>query len=385
MEEITNKETGPMFITSCPHVDNLTCCCSVPFDATPDIYFEAKEFFQNKGFDLLLKRTSPVGCRLRSKLAVRKGCFGLFRKGSHDVVEIPHCIVHHPSINQAVAYVKEAIGTAHLSSYDENSHSGDLRYIQCSTERQSGKVQVVFVLNSDENNALLIQIWRAFCEQLFQKSTLFHSFWLNFQPYKTNTIFGQQWLHIIGPEVLWQHIYNHDIAFGPSHFSQANVGLMEVLLGDLVGSIPQGANVVELYGGVGVIGLSLPEKVASCTIIEREKNTDYYFTLSKERLPESLRSKFSFHVSDANKAAAYSSHHDTIIVDPPRKGLDIRVRELVSSFTRIVYVSCNFRTLARDIELLEQQGFTIQEAKSYYFFPGTNHIELLVILEKQSG
>jgi tRNA/tmRNA/rRNA uracil-C5-methylase (TrmA/RlmC/RlmD family) len=231
----------------------------------------------------------------------------------------------------------------------------------------------------------LIEEWRNFCAQLFERHQLFHSFWLNFQPNKTNTIFGEKWLHINGPEILWQYIYGVDIAFGPSHFAQANLAMMEKLLGDLVGYIPPHIKVVELYGGVGVIGLSLREKVDSCIIVEREESAAFYFHKSQERLSEEAQKKFSFHTCDAREALAYISHHDTVIVDPPRKGLSRPVIDLISPFDRLFYVSCNFETLARDAEQLQARGFMIKQAKSYYFFPGTNHIELLVHFEKKSG
>src|SRR5262249_43932800 len=152
---------------------------------------------------------------------------GLFEKGSHLVLSIPNCQVHHPRINQAIAKFLEAFTQSGLTAYDEASHRGDLRYVQCVVERQSLKVQLTLVINR-QKDALHALKWRHFAQDLYD-SSFWHSIWLNFHDTRTNAIFGRYWEKVIGQEVIWEEIAGNNFAFGPSHFGQANLKMYEEL------------------------------------------------------------------------------------------------------------------------------------------------------------
>src|SRR5690349_5587662 len=122
----------------CDHFLHCSGCSYEQLEQTPAIFEEAKSFFETE-YDILLslKKASPCAWRTRAKLAVRKGpVIGLFEKNSHQVSAIPRCLVHHPAINEAVKQVLQWP----FSGYDEASHTGDLRYIQCTVERATNLV-----------------------------------------------------------------------------------------------------------------------------------------------------------------------------------------------------------------------------------------------------
>ena len=364
---------------------SITCqyfpyCSGCQEEATknPPVFQEAAGFFKKVGISLFLEKQDWRGWRVRSKLAVRNHLIGLFKKASHEVIEIPNCPLHHTRLNIAQNFFRTQFLASGLSGYNEERHVGDLRYLQFVVERGSGQVQLTLVLNKSEDS---LDGWKKFCHTLFSSPQQpFHSIWINLQSQKGNTIFGQNWIHLYGPKYIWERVGERQIPFLPSHFGQANLDLFEVLLKDLKTLIKPKSRVCELYAGVGVISFNIVDTASHCLVTEREKEAQNGFTEAYERLPYPLQKKIEFRVSDAKEAAALLDLYDTIIVDPPRKGLEEKVIDEIcknKSIHNLIYVSCNFSSFEKNTVSLLQQGWRIDFAKSYLFFPGSDQIEVL--------
>lgn len=359
--------------TKCPHF-GTSCCADCPLTSIPDIFQEAQLLFPN----VTLETGSPIHFRTRAKLAVRQEGIGLFKKGTHTVVETPNCLAHHPKINEAVSLLKNLLLKSPFKPYSESTHTGDLRYIQCVVERKSQTVQLSLVI---ANKARLSE-WIEWCKTSLQLS-LFHSVFVNVQKEQTNTIFSEEWHQVFGPECIWETIAGVEIPFGPSHFGQGNLEMFERLLLDLRAEVRED-NILETYAGVGVIGLSLVSKCASITLSEREKSAERYFKMAQAKLPAALQSNISFITASSEESIALLEKADGVIVDPPRKGLPESFIKafIAASSKRLYYISCHFPSLARDTDILLKAGFQVVFARSYLFFPGTNHIETLIIFER---
>ena len=158
------------------------------------------------------------------------------------------------------------------------------------------------------------------------------------------------------------------------------------MIEDISSHVPPYTHVVEFYAGMGVIGLTLAKKCASVIISEREKSAEYYFLKAKERLAYPVQKKAHFFTGSAEEQAELFENADTCIVDPPRKGLDKTfLQELCQSpnVKQIIYVSCGFDSFTRDCtQILSTSSFKLVSAKSYLFFPGTNHIEILAVFAR---
>lgn len=381
-----------MFHILCTHFDECSGCQYKATLPPPEIYERAKTFFHTIGSPLELIQGDARHWRARAKLAVRKNgkdlLIGLYKEGTHDVVAIPFCRVHHPSINEAIERFKQAFSHTCLTVYNEHTGQGDLRYLQCIVERRTKKVSLGLVVNFSKNNAEKIKVWTEFFRQLQDngKNTFWHSFWLNCNEAKTNAIFSQEWLHVLGSECLWEKICGIEIPYGPSHFGQANLELFERVIEDIHVHVPLQSNVIEFYAGMGVIGLTLAEKCASVIISEREKSAEHYFLQAKERLAYPVQKKVHFLTGAAEKQAELIEEADICVVDPPRKGLDQAFLQTLcqsSNVKEIIYVSCNFDSFARDCtQILSTSGMKLVSAKSYLFFPGTNHIEILAVFAR---
>ena len=165
--------------------------------------------------------------RRRSRLAVRGRVhspkIGLFAPGSHDVIDIPQCGVHHPAINRTVAAVKRALRETATACYQEDRHSGLVRYLQCVVERGSDRVQLVAVCNASSAKTFIraaLRIQELLGDEL-------HSLWWNGNTGRTNTILGVQWKHLAGETAVRENIGGVEVHFPPGALGQENLDLAD--------------------------------------------------------------------------------------------------------------------------------------------------------------
>ncbi len=359
---------------NCTHFPKCSGCTQNSCEKPPELYMRAKSFFD---IPLEYQQGRIIGWRIRAKLAVRGNAIGLFEKGTHEVLDIPHCRVHHPQINKAAKLLKEQ----KLIPYDERSHKGDLRYIQCIVERSTGRVQLSLVLNMQEINPY----WHNLIEQLYD-SSFWHSIWVNFNTLPTNTIFGKTWQKIRGDDPIWEDIAGCKIAFGPSHFGQANLEMYEQLILDLREKLLPDQIVAELYAGIGSIGICMAEICKEVRLVEVEPHAKSYFELAKDKLPHSEQNKLSYLTAKAEECLTLVEGAGVCIVDPPRKGLGNAIIQKIFSIPglkQVAYISCDYTSLEKDLAFIKQAfpNWVQSFAKSYLFFPGTDQIETLVILK----
>ena len=174
--------------------------------------------------------------------------------------------------------------------------------------------------------------------------------------------------------------------FHPLHFRQANLPLFSRLLEDLEKNIPHETHIVDLFGGMGAIGLSLCHKAKKVDCVEIDPSAESSFHEAKKRLPHSLQSLVSFHCLSCNASEIETllQQAETLIVDPPRKGLSHTLMNHISKSpaSTLAYISCCVDTLLHNLPVLIAQGWKPVFAKAYQFFPRTNHIETLVVLRR---
>ena len=198
-----------------------------------------------------------LGYRHRARLAVRGRAnspkLGIFQEGSHRIVDIPRCRVHHPVINRVAAAVRRALRETATPPYAERPHRGALRSVQIVVERASQRAQVVLVGNASEP-APLEPLARAL-EPLLGNDL--HSLWWNGNPERTNVILGPHWQRLSGPEAVCERIGGVDVFFPPAAFGQNHLELADELVAQIHAWVGDDRRVLELYAGCGPIGLGL--------------------------------------------------------------------------------------------------------------------------------
>ncbi|GAX12257.1 methyltransferase-like protein 6 [Fistulifera solaris] len=346
---------------------------------------------KDDGFYKVVVPSKVQAWRTQAKLAVapksstwsKDGCqFGLFRQGTHTVLEIPDCAVHHPSINRAVHALVDATEKLGIAAYQETTREYGLRYVQFQVERVTGKICLTLIWNAETLKQTQPALSRLIKELEAKEPDLWHSFWCHCNDSTGNNIFSRnprRWHRIAGPEFIREPIPATDqgwLYFSPLTFRQGNLDGFDILAEDVARAIPGGSKVCELYAGVGVLGLtalsyhaneengssplpwircsdenpsnsrcfyravdSLPLNVSGRGVGQMQGDSDEKFLTLAElasmvesgKTPPtsqgSKREEPSYLVASAGQAlkAGQALGAQVLIVDPPRKGLEAEV------------------------------------------------------------
>ncbi len=400
----------------CEHFDSCPGCTIKSGLHEPPLMDEARSFFAERGVGLRAVGGDVHGWRTTAKLAVRASesgpSIGLFARGTHDVVRVPRCSVHHPAINAAVAAVdRELRSFGELSAFDEAAHRGTLRYLQATVERCTGRVQLTLVANAegpDDDPALRqfgLRLWAMHGGGSSDGSgtyrpsgdAMLHSVWLNCNPSRKNNIFSFEsgaWHLVAGEAELRESMASGaQLVFNPYVFRQANLEGFDKIVAAIRDALPSGARLVEWYAGAGALGLSVAPRCewVRCSDVIPPHET---FESSRALLPRRVRERIKYAVGSSAELINDASGADVALVDPPRKGLDPRLlsalaepasaRGPCSGLRMLVYVSCGFPALRRDADALLKAGWRVRggQVEAHVLFPGSNHIETLAIFER---
>jgi 23S rRNA (uracil1939-C5)-methyltransferase len=328
----------------------------------------------------------PTAFRHRARLAVRGRArspkIGIFATGSHRVIDIPRCLVHHPLVNEIAAEARAAIRETGTPVYSDEVHLGLVRYLQVVVQRSPLLAQVVVVANAenpDSSRPLLAALGARLGERL-------HSLFWNGNPLRTNAILGEAWHRESGAEAVEERIGGARIFYTPGAFGQSHLELSNALVDAVHAAVPDGSRVVELYAGVGAIGLGLAHRVAELHVNEVAKESLRALTLGVAALDPVARARVHVVAGEASTATAPIEGADVVIVDPPRRGLDAGVLAALvrAPPRRLIYVACGLDTfLADELALEDSAGLRLTELSAYDMFPHTEHIETLAVFDRR--
>lgn len=335
--------------------------------------------------------TPGEGYRQRVKLSARGALgqvgLGIFEAGSHRLVAIPNCPVHHPSIQSLLPRLTEWLNEAKVAAYDEPRHRGILRAVQLAVEPKTRRIQVVLIVLADltrnlaEPQQLVSQLEPVISR--LKADGLVHSIWLNGQPEQTNTLVGENFFLLHGPRFIEDLSGDSRVFFPPGAFGQAHPELHARAVARIFESVPEGSRVTEYYAGVGSIGLGLLSRGDDVRFNEVGAG-------SLEGLREGVKllghqpEERIFHGRAGLHARLYGPG-DSVIVDPPRKGLDAELlqRFVLDPPARLIYLSCGLDSLLREAEQLEHAGLMrLKSLTGFSYFPFTRHVETLAIFER---
>jgi tRNA/tmRNA/rRNA uracil-C5-methylase (TrmA/RlmC/RlmD family) len=333
----------------------------------------------------------PVICgatsafRLRARLAIRgrQGApkIGLFQQGTHRVVPIPRCSVQHPLVNRVAAVVREALVAADVPIYAEATHRGLARYLQVVVERRSQTAQVVLVANSPTAEPLARCLDRI-REQLGGE---LHSLWFNSQCERSNAILGADFQNWCGPAAVIEHFGGAAIHYPPGAFGQNNLEVAERIVERVRALVPQDARVAEFYAGVGAIGLSLLSQLRELRLNEVSPSSLQGLASGMAALQPSDRDRIVVAPGPAGASCDLMTGADTVIADPPRKGLDAPLLERLAAAPpdRLIYVSCGLESfLAETAQLTSRGRLRLTDLAIYNLMPYTEHVETVARFER---
>ena len=307
---------------------------------------------------------------------------GFYQKGTHDLIPIDRCLIQPEIADQAKAAVLEWAKTYRIAPYDESNHKGLLRHIFVRFGAATGELLVCMVVNGEKlpREAELI-------DHLRQKLPQLRSLALNCNTRKGNAILGEK------TRILWGAEYIEDVLCGlrfrisPRSFYQVNRDQAEKLYEKAISAagLTGEETVLDLYCGTGTITLCLAQKAKKAIGVEI---IDAAIADAKENAKRNGIENAEFFCADAGQAAQKFSEEgicpDVIVVDPPRKGLSHDVIDAIAKMSpnKVVYVSCDPATLARDVKLLCERDYKLIHAEAVDMFPRCSHIESIVCLAR---
>ncbi len=297
-------------------------------------------------------------------------------------MDTPNCAVHHPLINWAAHELKQAIRETGIEPYADRPHRGALRYVQFVVERSSQRIQVVLVGNGTSPDVLgaLPEVYSKRLGRGLQ------GLFANAQPERSNTILGPETIHLAGEHATRESFGGVDVFFPPAAFGQNHLPLFERAVDRIAALVPDRARVAEYYCGVGAIGLGLLGRCSEVRFNERSPHGLEGLELGLAERSAQERRRAKILRGGAGERLEGLLEAEIVIVDPPRKGLDPPLLEALATAPpeRLVYLACGLPALLKELEILEREGgLRLAGIETFDFFPFTEHIEMLVWLDRE--
>ena len=312
-----------------------------------------------------------------------KAYAGFFRAGTHQVVENNRCLILPREADDVKNAVIDYVNQFRVTAYDEEAHKGLLRHIYVRRGAVSGQVLVCLVINGRKiprEEELITRL---------KKIPGFTTLVLSVNTKQGNAVLGDEFITLYGPGYIEDTLCGLVFRLSPRSFYQVNHDQAERLYNAAISQaeITKNDTVLDLYCGVGTITLAMAGaagKVIGVEVIPQAVED------AKDNAKRNGIENAEFFCGDAGQAAleleAKGIKADVVVVDPPRKGLNADTIEALHRFSprRIVYVSCDPATLARDVALLKERGYTLKNAQAADLFPRCSHVESVVTLSKQT-
>ena len=307
---------------------------------------------------------------------------GFYKKKSHDVIPTDMCVIQHDINDKIIKIIKTYIQAYNVSIYNETTHTGVLRHLVTKVGFTTNEVMVVLVANGT-NLPHLNELASVLKENILGFKTLV----LNVNKAKTNVILGKENKVIYGNGKINDYIGDLVFEISPLSFFQVNPVQTEVLYNKALeyAELKENDTVFDIYCGIGSISLFLAQKATKVYGIEIVEDA-----IKDAKINAKLNNlnNVEFYVGKAEEVVPkmYSEGKtaNVVVVDPPRKGCDEKVLDTIVSMKpdRVVYVSCNPSTLARDLAYLNERGYKCHEIQPVDMFPHSVHVENVAWLSK---
>ena len=335
---------------------------------------------------------SPEVDRYRNKVQFPVGldkngdpCIGFYAGRTHRIVPCPDCKLQPGVLNDIGNALCRFFAENGIQPYNEETGRGLVRHIFLRRGAHSGQIMVCLVCtrpNFPHADAL--------CTRLREQFADIATILLNVNSKNTNVILGTETHTLYGPGYIEDTLCGVPVQLGPLSFYQVNTLAAERLYGIAAqyAQLTPDDLLLDLYCGMGTIGLSMVDHCRELVGVEIVPEAIESAKANAARMGDAVAAKSCFFCADAGQAAtrlaAEGLHPDVVMLDPPRKGCDEATLSAVVRMAprRVVYVSCNPATAARDAAWLEQNGYHAEKVQPVDLFPRTKHCECVIALSK---
>ncbi|MDN5298708.1 MAG: rRNA (uracil1939-C5)-methyltransferase [Clostridiales bacterium] len=319
-----------------------------------------------------------------SKGRPRRIIAGIFEEHSHRVVETENCLIQDERANNIIQSILALMPSFKMIPYDEDAEKGFLRHALIRTAFAHDGVMVVLVGGSP-----IFPAKRRFTEALIKKHPEIKTVIFNINSRKTSMVLGNREEVLYGSGYLEDSLCGMTFRISPKAFYQVNPEQTEKLYREAIkmAGLTGGERVLDAYAGIGTIGMVA--STGAKEVISVELNKDAVRDAIRSARDNDVKNIY-FHQADATEfieqMAATGEKADIVFLDPPRSGSTPAFIKAVAKMKtdRVVYVSCNPETLARDLALFKSEGYKIVRIKPFDMFPWTGHVETVVRLQRQN-
>ena len=311
---------------------------------------------------------------------------GFYAGRTHAIIEQEDCLLGVEENQPILDCIRGFMEEYHIAPYEEELHKGLIRHVLIRKGFTTGELMVCLVLNGDVKKLKAPEVLVERLVKLFPSHMASISCSINRE--KTNVIMGKEIVNLYGPGYITDYIGNVCYRISPLSFYQVNPVQTQKLYGTALeyAGLTGEETVWDLYCGIGTISLFLAQKAKKVYGVEiipqaiddaranaklnHFENIEFFVGKAEEVLPEQYE-----------KNQVYA---DTIVVDPPRKGCDSVCLDTIVKMApeKVVYVSCDSATLARDVKYLGERGYEVKRVKTVDMFPWSGHVETVVLLSK---
>lgn len=306
---------------------------------------------------------------------------GIYQEGTHEVIAVENCLIQDQRANAIINSIRGLLKSFKIKTYDEDTGYGLLRRVLIRTGYKTGEVMVVLVLGSP-----ILPSKNNFVKALRKLHPEITTVVINVNDKQTSMILGERETTIYGKGYIEDVLCGYRFRISPKSFYQVNPVQTEVLYNKAIefAELDGSQRVIDAYCGIGTIGM-IASKYAK-EVIGVELNSD---AIKDARVNAKLNNikNISFYNNDAGRfmveMAQQNEKVDVVIMDPPRAGSDETFMDCVAKLApqKVVYVSCNPETLARDLVYMKKLGYRVKKILPVDMFAFTDHVESVILMQ----
>lgn len=307
---------------------------------------------------------------------------GVYQSSTHKIVPIDSCMIEDKTADEIIVTIRKLLKSFKLKPFDDNLMTGFLRHVLIRKGYYTGQIMVVLVTGS-----AAFPSCRSFVNALLQRHPEITTIVQNINGKFTSLVLGEKNITLYGDGYIEDTIDDCIFRISPKSFYQVNPIMTNILYGKSIEYLELSGNetVIDAYCGTGTIGILASKKAGRVIGVELNADAvkDAKFNAKRNEI-----NNIEFFTADAGEfmveMAKAGEKADAVIMDPPRAGSDEKFMSSVVTLSpeKIVYVSCNPDTLARDLNYFSRHGYNARKIQPVDMFPHTDHVETVVLLKK---
>jgi len=303
---------------------------------------------------------------------------GYYKPQTHEIVNIKYCPIQPAICDNIIEFIRENAPKFKISGFNEKKHTGDLRHIVIRSSADNGKCLVTLVVNASK----MFDRLEKFAKIIYEAFDEVTGVCINFNSKKTNVILGQTTQCVCGQNFVEEKLIDKTFKIGADTFFQVNPKSAENIFKYVKEEIAKHENptVLDAYAGIATFGIVVSDVAQKVVSVEENKAS---IEKAQEVLKENNINNVELYAQDTTKfLKSIKRKFDITILDPPRKGCTNEALDETLAHTKqkIIYVSCNPATLARDLKYLTEKGCTVNSIQPFDMFCHTFHIENVAII-----